>query len=486
MAVVDRHLNIRHCNDPLRELLRLGDLAMPHKPQFVSHNCEHELTRIVEDVTINEDVRRAHAIGLIAPTGETICVDAHLFPTGHQERDLALGVFCKTTEAANDQERHKDTYGRIVVGELVNVVAHELNNTLASVLGFSQFLAKGNSSAAGDLRQVSDAAQLCRRMVDRLLAYTRKQRPARSRVGINDLIARQLSLLAGELAAANVLVELRMEHGLPAVKADPHSLEVVVKNVIANARQSMPDGGTLTIETSAGSLEREGPAVYDAAGVAERVADFAEPFVQVRFIDTGSGISPAERPRLFEPFFTTWGEDHDGIGLSISRSIIGKHGGAIRVEHTSPRGTTIVVRLPAAEPPSIFNHAVHEHQAAPAASKKRILLSEDDVSCCKLIEIALTREGHTVDVTHDGEQAMAKLGAHAYDVILIDINMARLDGRKLYELIARDDPQLARKIIFITGDIMNDEVRKFLSEIPNTHLMKPFDIDKLSKAVQEM
>lgn len=485
LAVVDRHLNICHCNDPLRELLRLGDLAMPHQPQFVSHNCEHEFARVVEDV-INGDVRHVHAIGLTAPTGDIVCVDAYLFPASHQEHDLALGVFCKSTETVSDQERRKDTYGRIVVGELVNVVAHELNNALASVLGFSQFLAKENSSAASDLRQVSHAAQLCQHLVAKLLTYTRKQRPARSRVDINDLIARQLSLLAGELASANVFVELRMEPGLPAVNADPNSLKVVVTNVIANARQSMPDGGTLNIETSAGSLEREGPAVYNAACVAERVADLAEPFVQVRFIDTGSGISPAKLPRVFEPFFTTLGDDFDGIGLSISRSIIGKHGGAIRVEHTSPRGTTIVVRLPAAQPPSIFNHADHEQRAAPATSKKRVLLSEDDISCCRLIEIALTREGHTVDVTHDGEQAMAKLDAHTYDVILVDINMARLDGRKLYELISREDPQLARKIIFITGDIMNDDVRKFLSEVPNTYLMKPFDIDKLSKAVQEM
>jgi len=487
VAIIDKQLNICHCNAPLRELLRLGDAATPHKPRFVSHSCEQEFKKAIEDVT-NGQIRHLPVIGLRPSSAETIWINGRLFPAKHRGHDLALGVFCATTETAADRQQREDINRHILVGELVDIVAHELNNTLASVLGFSQFLAKEDLSAdaGGDLQQISDSARLCRRLVDRLLSCVKKQRPGHTRIDINDLVARQLSLLAGGLASSNIFVQLRMGSGLDAVGAEPHSLRVVIANIITNARQAMPDGGTLTIETSAAPSQREEPPDRCTSRVAEHTVDFADQFIQVRFTDIGSGVAPVALPHIFEPFFTMHGETHDGIGLSICRSIIGKIGGTIRVEHTSPRGTTIIVTLPVAKPHSIFDHINPDQHTPTEKISKKVLLVDDDISCCKVIQIALTREGHAVDITHDGEEAMARIDAQPYDIILLDVNMPRLDGRQLYEILSRKDPQQAGKMIFITGDVMDDNTQQFLRDIPNPHLMKPFDVDKMNKLVREM
>ncbi len=233
------------------------------------------------------------------------------------------------------EDRHAEEIRRAEnlasLGKMAAGIAHEINNPIAGMQNCVRTLLKGardEGQRVQYLRMLQEGLGRIGRIVGQLLNFAREARPRPARTEIPPLLRRCLALLEHELMTRRITCDLKVDGGLPVPLADPHQLEQVFLNVLMNAVEAMPEGGTLTI--SAGVRQREG-----------------SPFVEVRVADTGVGIPPEHLPRIFDPFFTTKEVGRGtGLGLSVSYGIVRSHGGFIDVESAVGKGTAVAVALP--------------------------------------------------------------------------------------------------------------------------------------------
>jgi signal transduction histidine kinase/ActR/RegA family two-component response regulator len=351
--------------------------------------------------------------------------------------------------------------GRIVAG-----VAHELNNPLSVVLGTAELLRREgvDTPVADRLRRITGQAQRAVRIVRSLLSLARKQPASRAPVDVNRLIDETLELEGYQFRSSRVAVVRDLAPQLPPILADPHQLQQVFTNLFLNALEAMRERGgqaTLTVASRVG---------------ADRVV--------VSISDEGPGIAPRDLARVFEPFFTTKRDQKGtGLGLSICRQIVESHHGAIRVESPPGTGATFTVELPIAT-----EGAGGTGQPAPearAASRGQpVLLVEDDRVVADLLAEFLALDGHQVDRAANGREALELVGRRDYALIVTDIRMPDVDGPALYRELATASPPLTRRILFVTGDVISPETRRFLEETRLVYLEKPFGIGEFHAAVR--
>jgi signal transduction histidine kinase/ActR/RegA family two-component response regulator len=357
------------------------------------------------------------------------------------------------------------------VGEMAAGIAHEINNPLTGVIGFSQLLlGKQNipEDIKEDIRVIADGSQRVADIVKRLLTFARQTKPIKTVVNLNELIENTLKLRDYVLKTANIEVITRFDPELPWSVVDPGQLQQVFLNLIVNAEQEMKKAhgkGTLTITT-----------------------EKKENNIRMSFKDDGPGITTENLLHLFEPFFTTKAiGEGTGLGLSLSRSIILEHNGTLNVESMSGHGATFVVELPIIEAlPSEAVTSTLATKVEPAAIKKgKILVVDDEPGVRALLEKVLTQSGHSVDTIGDASKAIDKLDAGViYDVILTDIRMPGMNGTEMYSHILEKTPEMKNRIIFITGDVMGADIKVFLTQNKLPYLAKPFDIELLKDKIE--
>jgi PAS domain S-box-containing protein len=360
-----------------------------------------------------------------------------------------------------------------VVGEMAAGVAHEINNPLTGVLGFSQMLLEKENvpeEIKAELRLIVDGSQRVADIVKRLLTFARQTKPVKTLTNINELIDNTLKLREYVLKTVNINVVTRFDPELPWSVADPGQLQQVFLNLIVNAEQAIKVAhgrGTLTITT-----EKEGNNIL------------------MSFRDDGPGIKPENLKRLFEPFFTTKAPgEGTGLGLSLSRSIILEHNGSMRVESEFGRGANFIIELPIIESlPLETDVPVPPVQSKPAETKHgKILVVDDEPGVRILLERVFTQMGHQVDTVADAETAVNKLDAGStYDIILTDVRMPGMSGIELHTHILEKSPAMKNKIIFITGDVMGADIKEFLMKNNLTSFAKPFDIDALKAKINSL
>src|SRR5256886_2328401 len=198
--------------------------------------------------------------------------------------------------------------------------------------------------------------------------------------------------------------------------------------------------------------------------------------VHVEIADTGRGIPPEIQARIFEPFFTTKSDgEGTGLGLALTRGIIEGHGGAIRVESRPGDGARFHMELPVGTAP-LIGEAPGPLDEAPPLPGKTILVVDDEPGVASILAEALTRDGYTVDTAPNGAVALEKLGAQTYDLIISDSGMPVVSGPELYREVERREPHLARRFVFVTGDILNPRTREFLERIDAPRLEKTFTL----------
>jgi signal transduction histidine kinase/ActR/RegA family two-component response regulator len=352
------------------------------------------------------------------------------------------------------------------MGSLLAGVAHELNNPLAVVLGQAMLLresAAGSPFAArGD--KIHTAAERCARIVKNFLALARNRPPERAPVALNSVVTQAVELLGYELRTSAVEVDLRLSSAIPVFQADGHQLHQVIVNLIANAHYAM--------RQSAGPRRITLASEFDAAAAR----------VRLTITDAGPGIPPDVQARIFEPFFTTKppGEG-TGLGLSLCRAIAQEHGGTLTVESEPGHGATFIVTLPATAVAGVS--AVDAAAPATPVTPKRILVVDDEPDIAATLVETLEHDGHKVDVAADGAEALASVQRQDYDVIVTDTKVPRMDGPAFYRELARRRPALARRVVFLTGDLMDREKREWLESIGNLTLAKPFDVNDIRRAV---
>ena len=356
------------------------------------------------------------------------------------------------------------------VGEMASGIAHEINNPLTSVIGYSQLLLERDipEDIREDVGIIADGAQRVADIVKRLLTFSRQYEPVKSSNDINQIIEVVLELRGYELKTGNIEVITRLDPELPWVICDAGQLQQVFMNIITNAETEMRkahDRGKLIIKT-------------------ERVGDS----IRISFTDDGPGITKENMSRIFDPFFTTRevGEG-TGLGLSVSHGIITEHGGQIYAESELGKGTTFFVELPIIteqELPQAIEEAGEEgvKEALPA----RILVVDDEPSILTYIDKLLTAQGHQVETVNNPVYGLKKIKENRYRLILLDVKMPGMSGIELYNSIREIAPSLTGRVVFITGDMMSADTRKFLTESGVPYITKPFDTKKLKKELNRI
>jgi CheY-like chemotaxis protein len=279
------------------------------------------------------------------------------------------------------------------------------------------------------------------------------------------VIQQSVELLAYELRTDSIDVSIDVAANIPILSADPHQLHQVFVNIIANAHHAMRR------QQKARRLRIAGR--YDSAGGR----------VYLEIADSGPGIPPEARARIFEPFFTTKAVgEGTGLGLSLCRGIIEDHGGTMDVAATSEEGTTFVIALPAAIP---ANTPVAASPSAPSAPvpRGRVLVVDDEPAVADVISEALRRAGHQVDSASNGAEALGALALQRYDLVVSDTKMPVLDGEGFYAELIRRFPELRRRVIFLTGDVLSREKRDFLQQAGTPFLTKPCDLVEMRELV---
>ena len=370
------------------------------------------------------------------------------------------------TEERRLREQLLQSEKMVAVGQLVSGVAHELNNPLASVMGYTQLMLGRpleNKLRTG-LERVFHEAQRAAKIVQNLLTFARKHKPEKRYLGLNGIVEKTLELRAYELRVSNVEVETRLEPDLPKTMLDFHQLQQVLLNIITNAEQAMlvaHGRGRLRIATgrNAGRIE-------------------------LRVQDDGPGIPPEHMGRIFDPFFTTKPVGQGtGLGLSICHGIVNDHGGRLWAESLPGEGATFTLELPILEAEPAAEAPGGAAPRAPAAAGGHILVVEDEAAIQDLLVEILSHEGHRVDTASSGTGALAKLEKGEYDLIISDLKMPGMGGAELYERLREKRPDLAARVIFTSGDTVSPETHAFLDRTGSVAILKPFKIDELKLTV---
>jgi len=357
------------------------------------------------------------------------------------------------------------------VGEFVAGVAHELNNPLTAVVGFSEMLKGQNINAQCQhyADMIFKAAQRCQRIVSLLLSFARPQKPERRPVSMNTLVESVLEIVGYSLRTGNIEVVTRLAPELPLVMADGNQIQQVLLNILNNARQAIEDNqsdGRITITTGAAGAN-----------------------VSIVIQDNGPGIPQEILPRIFDPFFTTKGVGKGtGLGLSVCYGIIKEHGGSITPASRTGESATFTIELPAVE----ANGAEAEATMSPPpetidrheGAGKRVLVIDDEEPILNLVRENLGNHGYEVMVARHGEAGLNELKQSRFDVTFCDWKMPGLNGRQVYERLRTTNPQLCRSMVFITGDVVNEQMRQFLESEKLPCLTKPFALPELRAAIK--
>jgi two-component system, sensor histidine kinase and response regulator len=355
------------------------------------------------------------------------------------------------------------------MGSLLAGVAHELNNPLAVVLGQAHLLRESTEEPriAATVEKIMTGADRCVRIVRNFLALARQQTPERSLVALNSLVEDSVELLAYELRNDNVEVVLRLAADLPILWADSHQLHQVLVNMVTNAHHAVRHGPaaarTITITTWSDASRRQ---------------------AHIEIADSGPGIPEEIRARIFEPFFTTKPVGQGtGLGLSLCRGIIEEHGGTIIVESEPGRGARFAITLPVTARPAGADRPAATDTAPPVGTKT-ILVVDDERDLAEILGEALGREGHRVEIAGNGAEALRRLEQRGYDLVVSDTKMPVMDGAELFHEIERRFPLLSKRVIFLTGDVLDAEKRRFLESSGAPFLTKPFDLGEVRRVVR--
>jgi PAS domain S-box-containing protein len=383
----------------------------------------------------------------------------------------------------NSLEELKQTQAQLVqlqkmeaIGQLAAGIAHDFNNLLTPIGGFAELLLwkiPEGSQQQEYLRQIKLAADRATALTGQLRLFTRQAKGQRQPVQLNSVVEETRVLLERSISR-EITIELGLESKLWAVEADSSQLSQVLMNLGVNARDAMPEGGTLTLETRNVTLDEE---------YARMVLE-ARPgrYVRLSVSDTGSGMSPAVQARLFEPFFTTkeMGQG-TGLGLSVVYGIVKGHEGFIQVYSQEGRGSTFHVYLPAIE------GAVEEGELKEwdlPTGTETILVVDDEEMVRTLGQAVLESRSYTVLMAEDGVQALEVYQAHRGEIALVvlDVIMPQMGGRECLRRLRGLDPQV--KVLISTGYTAKSLAEELVGEGALGVVEKPFRIHDFATAVR--
>ncbi len=386
------------------------------------------------------------------------------------------------TEQRSLEQQFAQAQKMQAIGQLAGGVAHDFNNVLQAIIGYSDLLLASHKPADPsfqDLMQIKQNANRAASLVRQLLAFSRRQTLRPETVKLGEALS-DLSLLLKRLLGERMTLDLKQGRDLWYVKADVNQLEQVIINLVVNARDAMPDGGTVTIGTR--NVDEDEARRLDRMGMPP-----AE-YVRIDVSDTGTGIEPALLDKIFEPFFTTkeLGKG-TGLGLSTVFGIVKQSGGFIYVDSTPGEGATFSIYLPRFVPePEIEQKpdVTAPKAVADMTGHGTVLLVEDEDAVRAVNARALSARGFTVIEAASGIEALEIVDGRdqPVDLVVSDVVMPEMDGPTLLGELRKRDPSL--KIVFVSG-YAEDAFAKHLPEGESfAFLAKPFSLKQLVETVK--
>jgi PAS domain S-box-containing protein len=366
------------------------------------------------------------------------------------------------------------------VGQLTGGIAHDFNNMLAVVIGSLDLLGRrlaGDERALRYVEAASDGARRAALLTQRLLSFSRQQPLEPKPTNLNALVAGMSDLLRHSIGA-DVRLETVLAGGLWRVEIDPNQLENVILNLVVNARDAMPDGGRLTVETQNAHLDDRYAAAHD--GVA------AGQYVMLAVTDTGGGMSQDVIARAFDPFFTTKAVGRGtGLGLSQVYGFIKQSGGHVKIYSEPGVGTTVKIYLARRDGPADETAAPPAPLDVAAGNRRTVLVVEDDPGVRAFTTEALTELGYTVLSAPDGAAALRVIDGHPeIDLLFTDVVMPDMNGRKLAEAAQARRPDL--KVLYTTGYTRNAVVHNGVLDKEVALIGKPFTVEALAEKLRKV
>ncbi|NPU98309.1 MAG: response regulator [Candidatus Omnitrophica bacterium] len=382
-------------------------------------------------------------------------------------------------ERAKLQEQLQQAQKLESIGRLAGGVAHDFNNMLSVVLGYGEIIL-GDLHQEDPLRdkvqEMVNAGQRAKALTSQLLAFSRKQTLQPQVLDLNNQI-RNIEKMLRRLLAEDIELSLILAKDLPWVLFDPGQLDQVIINLAVNARDAMPKGGRLLIETSVVDLDEAYAAAHHEINPGK--------YVMLAFTDTGYGMDKETSSRVFEPFFTTKEKGKGtGLGLSTVYGIVKQSGGHIWVYSEPDKGTTFKIYFPPTEEKPKAQEEIVIPQAL--SSGGHILVVEDDMSVRNLVKILLSSLGYTVTIAANGDEALRlveKKGVKP-DLVITDVVMPKMSGKELIDRLRKTYPLL--KALFISGYTDNAIAHHGVLDPGTPFIQKPFTIHDLSRKVREM
>ncbi len=433
--------------------------------------AEELLARLDDEGLVSQQVRMRRK------DGKEIFVELKLSVVERSPETTALAVLSDETEKRTLEKQLIQSQKMESLGTLAGGVAHDFNNLLTAIIGFSTMAmkeVKPDQNVYNYLKQVERAGERAKELTHNLLSFGRRKDMRPRPINLNQVVEETVQLLSRTLDKS-ITLATRLASSLDVVEADAGQMDQVLMNLCINARDAMPDGGAITLETSNHYLDEE----YCRTRQDTRPGHY----VRLSVTDTGVGMDKETQKRIFEPFFTTKEVGKGtGLGLAIVYGIIKAHHGQLAVYSEVGHGTTFAIDLPAVN--KQVRRDVSEAEAV-RGGHERVLLVDDEESILMLGGEILSQLGYRVETAANGRQALQKLQtAGPYQLVVMDLVMPEMSGRELFDAILAKG--IVVRILIASGYSMHERSQDLLERGADDFIQKPYRPDDLARKVREV